>query len=234
MRRRQSGISVPLFAIASSTSWGIGEFADLPLFARWLQEAGQSLVQILPINEMPPIETSPYSAMTAMALDPIYITMANVPDFAGIGAEFALDGSELMEIQRLRQAGRIEYASIRRLKEKWLRLGFDRFLKLEVSRGSPRAMRFDAFASAESWWLDEYALFRSIHALHEERAWTDWPAPLARAEAPALRDARVSLGLEMKYRSYVPVDRRRTVGRGQAIVVAGARVRRFAVHDFRR
>ena len=203
MRRRQSGISVPLFAIASSTSWGIGEFADLPLFARWLQEAGQSLVQILPINEMPPIETSPYSAMTAMALDPIYITMANVPDFAGIGAEFALDGTELMEVHRLRQAGRIEYASIRRLKEKWLRLGFDRFLKLEVSRGSPRAMRFDAFASTESWWLDEYALFRSIHALHEERAWSDWPAPLARAEAPALRDARVTLGLEMKYRSYV-------------------------------
>ena len=76
MRRRQSGISVPLFAIASSRSWGIGEFADLPMFARWLQEAGQSIVQILPINEMPPIETSPYSAMTAMALDPIYITMA--------------------------------------------------------------------------------------------------------------------------------------------------------------
>ena len=46
------------------------------MFARWLQEAGQSIVQILPINEMPPIETSPYSAMTAMALDPIYITMA--------------------------------------------------------------------------------------------------------------------------------------------------------------
>ena len=203
MRRRQSGVSVPLFAIASSTSWGIGEFSDLPMFARWLQEAGQSLVQILPINEMPPIETSPYSAMTAMALDPIYVTMANVPDFTGIGAELALDGAELAEIQRLRQAGRIEYASIRRLKEKWLRRAFDRFLKLEVSRGSPRAMRFEAFVSAESWWLDEYALFRSIHVMHDERAWTDWHGPLARAETQALLDARASLALEMKYRSYV-------------------------------
>ena len=51
----QSGVSVPLFALASSQSWGLGEFADLPMFARWLQEAGQSIVQILPINEMPPI-----------------------------------------------------------------------------------------------------------------------------------------------------------------------------------
>ena len=63
--RRQSGVSVPLFALVSEQGWGIGEFGDLPLFAQWLREAGQSVVQILPINEMPPIETSPYSAMTA-------------------------------------------------------------------------------------------------------------------------------------------------------------------------
>ena len=203
MRRRQSGISVPLFAIASSNSWGIGEFDDLPMFARWLQEAGQSIVQILPINEMPPIESSPYSAMTAMALDPIYLTMANVPDFAGIGAELALDGAEQAELKRLRQSTRIEYASIRRLKEKWLRRGFDRFLKLEVSRGSPRAARFDAFVAAEAWWLGEYTLFRSLHAMHDERAWTEWPEPLKRAETAAVYEARHSLELEIRYRSYL-------------------------------
>jgi len=203
MRRRQSGVTVPLFAIASSQGWGIGEFADLPLFARWLAEAGQSMVQILPINEMPPIETSPYSAMTAMALDPIYITMANVPDFAGIGGELALDGAEQAEVKRLRQSLRIEYASIRRLKEKWLRRGFDRFLKLEVSRGSPRAARFNAFVTAQSWWLDEYALFRSLHAQHDELPWTKWPGPLAGADADALKGARGSLSLEITYRSYL-------------------------------
>ena len=203
MRRRQSGISVPLFAIASSQSWGIGEFADLPMFAHWLQEAGQSIVQILPINEMPPIETSPYSAMTAMALDPIYITMSGVPDFAGLGAELALDGAEQAELKRLRQSPRIEYASIRRLKEKWLRRGFDRFLKLEVSRGSPRAARFHAFITAQSWWLDEYALFRSLHARHDELPWPQWPEPLARADAGALSGVRGSLDLEITYRSYL-------------------------------
>lgn len=203
MRRRQSGVSVPLFAIPSSQSWGIGEFADLPVFSRWLQEAGQSIVQILPINEMPPIETSPYSAMTAMALDPIYITMANVPDFAGIGAELALDGAEQAELGRLRQSQRIEYASIRRLKEKWLRRGFDRFLKLEVSRGSSRSKRFGAFVAAQSWWLDEYALFRSLHWKHAELPWTEWPQPLAHAEPTAVNDARNSLSLEVTYRSYL-------------------------------
>ena len=50
-------------------------------------EAGQSVLQILPINEMPPVERSPYSAMSAMALDPIYISLPRVIDFAGLGGE---------------------------------------------------------------------------------------------------------------------------------------------------
>jgi 4-alpha-glucanotransferase len=93
MIRRQSGISVPLFSLVSNRGWGIGEFRDLAEFAAWCGEAGQSVVQILPINEMPPIETSPYSAMTAMALDPIYLSMADVPDFDALGGEGFIDGA---------------------------------------------------------------------------------------------------------------------------------------------
>lgn len=202
MSGRRSGISVPLFSLTSTHGWGIGEFADLALFARWLLAAGQSVVQILPIHEMPPIETSPYSAMTALALDPIYISMTQVPDFTGLGGAHALDGAERSEIERLRRSPRIDYASIRRLKDRWLRRSFDRFMQLEVARGSPRAARFDAFTREQAWWLDEYVLFRSLHAHHDERPWTQWPEPLARADTAALAAARSSLRLEMIYRGY--------------------------------
>jgi 4-alpha-glucanotransferase len=200
---RQGGISVPLFSLASNSGWGLGEFADLPAFARWLLEAGQSVVQILPINEMPAGETSPYSAMTAMALDPIYLALSQVPDFAALGGEQALDSDERAEIARLRRSPRIEYSSIRRLKERWLRRSFDRFLRLEVSCGSPRAARFDEFTREQSWWLDEYALFRALHALHEGLPWMKWPEPLARAEGLAVAEARALLHTEIKYRCYL-------------------------------
>ncbi len=203
MMRRQSGISVPLFALASRQSWGIGEFQDLAVFARWAAEAGQSVVQILPINEMPPIERSPYSAMTAMALDPIYISLPTMVDFEGLGGELALDAADASAVRRLRAAPRIEYAGIRRLKERWLRRSFERFLHLEVSRGSPRAARFDAFIADEAWWLDEYAVFRALHALHEELPWQLWPEPLARAEPAAVKAARGALHLEIRYRMYL-------------------------------
>ena len=201
--RRQSGIAVPLFSLTSRHGWGIGEFPDVADFAAWLHEAGQSVVQILPINEMPPIETSPYSAMTAMALDPIYVSLPDVPDFAAIGGEDALDGAERAEITRLRRLPRIEYAAVRWLKDRWLRRSFDRFLKIEVPRGTPRAARFEGFCAAQSWWLDEYALFRALHAHHEERQWTEWPSALAAADRDAVQQIRPSLHLEITYRSYL-------------------------------
>jgi 4-alpha-glucanotransferase len=201
--RRQSGIAVPLFSLTSNHGWGIGEFPDLSDFAAWLNEAGQSVVQILPINEMPPNESSPYSAMTAMALDPIYLSLPDVPDFASIGGEDALDGAERAEIARVRGLPRIDYAAVRWLKDRWLRRSFDRFLQIEVPRGTPRAARFDAFCAAEGWWLDEYALFRALHARHDERQWAEWPAPLATADREAVQKMRPSLHLEMAYRSYL-------------------------------
>ena len=203
MTRRQSGIAVPLFSLVSNRGWGIGEFIDLAEFAGWLTEAGQSVVQLLPIHEMPPIETSPYSAMTAMALDPIYLSVPDVPDFSGLGGDEALDGADRAEIARLRQSPRIEYADVRRMKERWLRRAFDRFLRMEVARGSPRATRFDQFTATQSWWLDEYALFRSLHARHDELPWMKWPEPLARAEADAVEDAQGALQPEIAYRSYL-------------------------------
>lgn len=203
MMRRQSGISVPLFALASTESWGIGEFRDLAMFAKWAGEAGQSILQILPINEMPPVERSPYSAMSAMALDPIYISLPQVVDFAGLGGELALDDADRAALQSLRQSARIRYADVRRLKERWLRRSFERFVRLEVSRGTPRAARFDTYIADEGWWLAEYATFRALHALHEELPWHLWPDPLARAEAAAVAAAREALRAEIRYRMYL-------------------------------
>jgi 4-alpha-glucanotransferase len=203
MMRRQSGISVPLFSLVSTQSWGIGEFSDLPPFCRWAAEAGQSVVQILPINEMPPVERSPYSAMSAMALDPIYISLPQLADFDAQGGELALNEADMAALGALRQGGRIDYAAVRPLKERWLRRSYERFLRLEVARGTARALRFDAFLTDEAWWLDEYALFRALHALHEELPWHLWPEPLARAEAETTAAARRALHSEIRYRMYL-------------------------------
>ena len=66
--RRRAGLLVPLFSFPSSGSWGIGEIGDIGSMARWLERGGQRVLQLLPINEMPPGEFSPYAALSAMAI----------------------------------------------------------------------------------------------------------------------------------------------------------------------
>ena len=75
LRSRRAGISVPLFSLRSTRSWGIGEIGDIPAFAEWLRAAHQSVLQILPLNELAPSESSPYSALSAMAIDPQFISV---------------------------------------------------------------------------------------------------------------------------------------------------------------
>src|SRR6187431_799757 len=87
---RRAGVLVPLFSIPSSRSWGIGEIGDIEPMARWLASAGQRILQLLPINEMPPGETSPYSALSAMAVDPQFIAVHALEDFGATGGEQAL------------------------------------------------------------------------------------------------------------------------------------------------
>jgi 4-alpha-glucanotransferase len=200
---RQSGIGVPLFSVVSSQSWGIGEFADLPALASWCAAAGQRYVQLLPLNEISPGETSPYSSMTAMALDPIYIRLPDVDDFVALGGEAALDAGDRQTLGAVRMAARVRYAEVRALKSKWLRRAYLRFVDEELVRGSARADAFRAYEARESWWLDAYVTFRAIHAAHDERAWWDWPPGLAYADPTAIREAAVVLGEERRYRAYL-------------------------------
>src|SRR4029453_8829117 len=88
---RRAGLLVPLFSVPSTRSWGIGEFADLPRLAEWLRQARQRIVLMLPLSEMPPDETSPYSSLSAMALSSQFIALDDVEDFTTIGGEAALE-----------------------------------------------------------------------------------------------------------------------------------------------
>jgi 4-alpha-glucanotransferase len=203
VKRRRSGILVPLFSIASSTSWGIGEFLDLPKFAKWLQAAGQSFVQILPITELPESQSSPYSALTAMALDPNFITLPAVEDFEALGGEAQLSDDDGRALEALRRADRVKYSEVRALKGRILRRMYRRFVEHEVEGRSSRAEQYRAFVADEASWLDDYAVFRALHARYAGMPWWEWPEPLARRSQPALDSAITELGEAIDFRKYL-------------------------------
>src|SRR4029077_18041610 len=152
---RRAGVLLPLFSCPSTSSWGIGEIGDIPPLAAWLAAAGQKVLQLLPINEMAPGQQSPYSAISAMAIDPIFITVPKVPEFGAIGGEEALGADDRAALARVRGAARIAYAEIRRLKKSVLRAGFSRFLETEWCRDTPRCRQLKAFLSEQAWWIED-------------------------------------------------------------------------------
>src|SRR5215218_3614037 len=113
---RHAGVLVPLFSIPSHRSWGIGEIPDLPRFAWWLSAAGLGFVQLLPVNEMADGQNSPYSALSAMAIDPIFISPAAVPEIEALGGETLLTDDERATLKRAREARAVDYAAVRALK----------------------------------------------------------------------------------------------------------------------
>lgn len=202
MPDRRAGLIVPLFACPSSRSWGIGEIPDLAPMAAWLEGAGMRAWQLLPMNEMAPGQQSPYSAISAMAIDPVFIHLPMVPDFVALGGEAALSSDERLALEIVRGGRIIDHAITRRLKRPWLRASFERFIDEEWRHETARAGELQAFVSTQGWWLEDYSLFRAVHA-REEKPWTHWSAELQQREPSAIARVRRELGREILFYQYL-------------------------------
>src|SRR5437870_8475609 len=172
---RRAGLLIPLFAAPSTASWGVGDIGDINPLTSWLAGAGQRVLQLLPINEMAPGQQSLYSAISAMAIDPIYISVPAVTDFAALGGQDALSAIDRDRLDHVRRSARIDYAEVRTLKGTTLRSAFNRFYENDWCRDSECARRLRSFLSEQAWWIEDYAVFRAIHAREGERPWTEWP-----------------------------------------------------------
>src|SRR4026207_1413807 len=106
---RRAGILVPLFSIPSTTSWGIGEIGDIELMTRWLDRAGQCILQVVSIHEMPPGGRSPYWSLAALPFYPQFIPRGAWHHSAAIGGEAALESESRATIDSARTAPAIDY-----------------------------------------------------------------------------------------------------------------------------
>jgi 4-alpha-glucanotransferase len=195
---RHAGILAPLFSIPGRRSWGIGEIPDLVTFSRWLTSAGLDIVQLLPMNEMQEGQSSPYSALSAMAIDPIYIAVEEVEDHAASGSRI-----DRTPIHAVRATPGVDYAAVRAVKGPALRRAFDWFDEHVSGSDAPRDLALRAFEARAGWWLDDYTLFRALHDAYGGRHWRDWDRGVRDREPEALAAARVGLAHEVRYYAYL-------------------------------
>jgi 4-alpha-glucanotransferase len=197
---RRVGVLVPLFSIPSSDSWGIGEIGDLAKLADWARAAGITRIQLLPTNEMADGQNSPYSALSAMAIDPIFISIRNVPGFFDAGDEL-LSHADRERLDIARRAPTVDHRTVRELKTRALRALFDRFIAQRREGDQGDALR--RYIDSQHWWLDDYTLFRALHAENEGRYWIEWDEAIRQRRPDAVNEARKRLEREILYYAWL-------------------------------
>ena len=197
---RQAGCLIPLFSIRSPTGWGLGEVPDLVPFARWASSAGFSVVQVLPVHEASRGQSSPYAALSAFALDPVYIAVDALEDFDAAGGRDALTLEEQGELAALTSVPAVPWARVRALKQRALGLAFQAFLDGEWKNRSTRARQLEEYAREHADWLDDYVLFVTLHDdRYGGKPWTEWDRPLRDREPRALAAARAEHSERLLY-----------------------------------
>jgi 4-alpha-glucanotransferase len=173
--KRKAGVVLPLFSIRTERDWGIGQITDLPACAAWIARAGHRLLQLLPPHELSAGETSPYGALTAFGLDPIYIDVEAVDDLDARAIDEVLGDAGRRLLADARATPRVEYEAVRSLKTRVLHAAFERFHAREWSHETPRARRLAAFVERESAWLEDLALYSALRESHGGWGWSTWP-----------------------------------------------------------
>src|SRR6516225_7671757 len=127
MIARCAGILIPLFSIRSTEDFGRGEFGALLPMGQMALAMGHRLLQFLPIDEVAPGETSPYSALSVFPLDPIYLSPSLLP---GIDRRDCDAARAVLHYQH----DPVDQLKLRALKNELLRHSYEYF-KSGVDRG---------------------------------------------------------------------------------------------------
>ena len=147
---RGAGTAVPVFSLRTDEDFGIGEFRDLRPLVDWAAATGQSVIQLLPVNDTTRKgewkDSYPYSPVSAFALHPLYIRLQE----AGV--------TEDEEFLRLRDSlnvkAEIDYPKVYKAKFALLRKSFTENGEKDIASAA-----FRRFCKANAAWLDEYAAF---------------------------------------------------------------------------
>ncbi|GMO27423.1 MAG: 4-alpha-glucanotransferase [Spirochaetaceae bacterium] len=163
IEKRLIGIVTPVGALRSADSAGCGEFLDLIEFAKLCANMNVGLLQLLPVNDTG-YESSPYFALTAFALNPIYIKLSALSEAEGFSGQI----EELRK--NFESCSRFPYEKVARAKLSILHDIFNA-KKPEIERSAELKNWIEATP-----WIKAYAVFRRLKEANDLKHWRDWKA----------------------------------------------------------
>ena len=167
------GYALQLYSVKSERNWGVGDFTDLANMARIAKKSGADIIGVNPLNVLMhdyPENASPYSSVSRLFLNPIYIDVENVPEFKSSDIK-----NIAKDLEEVRSSELIKYEQVYTLKINVLTKLYQRFLS---EKNKEREAEYKDFCKKHSKDLENLAIFQSLYSDNKDnwggwRAWSD-------------------------------------------------------------
>jgi len=188
------GFAVQLYSVRSARSWGVGDLGDLRELAVWsARELGAGFVQVNPLHAaqpVAPLEPSPYLPTSRRFVNPLYLRVEDVPEYAALDPDDRARIDALAAGVRDRAAG----ADLIDRDDAWTAKREALALLHAAPRSAEREAAFTAYREREGDELAGFAAWSALAVRHggDARAWPEElrdPASVAVADALADTDA---------------------------------------------
>ncbi|MGE5728330.1 MAG: 4-alpha-glucanotransferase [Gemmatimonas sp.] len=200
--RRSMGIIANLYSVRSDANWGIGDITDLATIAEWSGEKGAAFVGVNPLHVLRNRghDISPYSPVSRLYRNPIYIDVGAVPELNESTDARALLEDPLTQhtLTSLRASTNVDYERVWSLKRRALEMLHRTFIIRHRDARSGRGRDYRAYIEQEGANLINFATFCALEdhfATNGGRAgWPQWPAPFrnpSSADVLAYREANI-------------------------------------------
>ena len=216
---RGYGITMNLYTVRSETNWGAGDIGDAKAIAQWLGQHGGAFVGMNPLHALhnAGYDVSPYSPITRLFRNPLYLRVEDVPELRHDAAARALISSPAFqaELAELRAAAMVDYARVMALRAPVLELLHRTFQEREVHADSPRAREYAAYVGREDPPLTRFATYMAI----AEREGPDaraWPEELRDANGEAVAAMRRQLETRVDYHRWLQFELDRQLGSAES------------------
>jgi 4-alpha-glucanotransferase len=171
---RSSGVFLHPTSLPSP--WGVGDLGPGAYrFVDLLQAGKQSIWQVLPLTPVAE-HGSPYSAHSLFGGNTLLLSPEKLVEEGFLG--------ELPRAPPVTSEGGVDFGESLKFKNALVRAAFDySYARVQSEKG------FADFRALNSYWLDDYALYRAI-AASEGKPWYEWPEDLRRRDAQAVQERR--------------------------------------------
>ncbi|OBI12040.1 4-alpha-glucanotransferase [Mycobacterium sp. E2497] len=179
--RRAWGMAAQLYSVRSKQSWGVGDLTDLADLAVWsASRHGADYLLVNPLHAAAPtrpMEPSPYLPTSRRFINPIYLHVEAIPEFAEL--------PKRSRVRRLRSEAQQRAARLDAIDRDgaWAAKRAALELLHRVPRSAGRELSYQAFLAREGGALDDFAIWCALAEKHGAD-WHSWPQSLQHPHAP--------------------------------------------------